>query len=113
MFVNYTSSAVLHPSTTTATGRLFSPLLRRVGIPFKCTFTPPDRDVLDNPFVKVVNVGFDPHSLDLISTIPLKEIARSVHKKTVVKSTVTSGKKKKDPTIKSAPKRQQYHIDVG
>jgi hypothetical protein len=65
---------------------------------------PPMEDVLDSPFVKVINVNFDAHTESLIDSIPLVEIATAVHQDTVIPPV--------DATT-TQPKRQQYHKDVG
>jgi hypothetical protein len=65
---------------------------------------PPTKDVLESPFAKVINVKFDGLTESLIDSIPLVEIATSVHKDTVLSPPDTTKKK---------PKRQQFHKDVG
>jgi hypothetical protein len=75
----------------------------------------PDVDVLDNPFVKVINVGFDTATCKIMSGIPWKSIVSTLHQETLVpaeaalSAPVPPSKKKLKPVLK----RQQYHIDVG
>jgi hypothetical protein len=85
------------------------------GLPIILHIHPPDVDLLDNPFVKVINVGFDSATRTIMSDIPLKSIASTLHRETVVpvetalSVPVSPSKKKSKPVLK----RQQYHIDVG
>jgi hypothetical protein len=76
----------------------------------------PTENVLDNPFVKVINVGFDRASKTIISTITWKSIATTLFNETIRPAEIASteisselANRKSKPTLK----RQQYHKDVG
>jgi hypothetical protein len=49
------------------------------GLPIILHIHPPDVDLLDNPFFKVIKVGFDSATRTIMSDIPLKSIASTLH----------------------------------
>ncbi len=65
-------------------------------------------DLFDHPFVKVINVGFDERTQQIISSIPWKSIAKTLYKDTIVPAVT---EETVDPI--PVPKRQQFHKDVG
>jgi hypothetical protein len=67
---------------------------------------PPTENVLNHEFVKIINVGFDDSTRQLLSSIPLKAIAGQLHRKTVLKAPPSN-------PSSGTLRRQQYHKDVG
>jgi hypothetical protein len=80
---------------------------------------PPNENVLDSKFAKVINVNFDTRTMALLNTIPWKKMAASVYQDTV--SLSLKAKIRKKPAKKPAPgtkkpatpKRQQFFKDSG
>jgi len=91
----------------------------------------PDANVLDEPFLRLLNVDFDEETSEIMASIPWKEIASSVYTgqgkkdkgktksqpskkgKGKMKSQATKKKKVQPGKKKDSYKRQQYFIDVG
>jgi hypothetical protein len=72
---------------------------------------PPTKDVLDSEFVKLINVGYDRTTKNVMLSVPWKKIASLVHKNTVA----PIKKKKKAHVSKKAAgtlKCQKFHKDV-
>jgi hypothetical protein len=76
---------------------------------------PPNKNVLESEFVKVINVDFDTFIMELMSLIPWKKIASSVHHDTVVVPMENQRIRKKAPPGSNNPtlKRQQFYKDAG
>jgi hypothetical protein len=86
------------------------------GLPITIHIHEPDQDVLDNAFLKVINVGFDDATKSILTTIPWRNIVSTIHRETMCPLEVTaatSSRKNSAVKPKLPPKRQQYHRDVG
>jgi hypothetical protein len=70
----------------------------------------PTEDILDHPFVKVINVGFDEETQGVIFSIPWISIAQTLYKEIIVPD-MTVDMTAEDLPV--PPKRQQYFKDVG